>query len=154
MEERCFRSGPATNATGSSFSAFSNSMTGNTGSIDYGLVVRGHKVERGRGDMPESVPSFRNTLSTGDKTTLAFAFFLAGLERLSDLKDRVVVFDDPMSSHDSHRKSKTVDLLKNLLSRCSQIIVLSHDEHFLRQVCRRCHETTNVCDLPLPISSS
>jgi wobble nucleotide-excising tRNase len=126
-------------------SEFSNSMSGNAGSIDYGLIVRGHEVPRGRGDIPDNIPSFRNTRSTGDKTTLAFAFFLAGLERRTDLAHRVIVFDDPMSSHDTHRQSKTVDILKNLCGRCSQMIVLSHDEHFLRQVSRRCATTPSVC---------
>lgn len=77
--------------------------------------------------------------------TLAFAFFLAGLDHLVDLSDRVVVFDDPLSSHDSHRQLKTVELLKNLCGRCVQVIVLSHDEHFLRQVSRRCNATPQVC---------
>jgi len=122
-------------------SQFTNSMSGNAGAIDYGLIVRGHEVARGRGEMPDDVASFKNTLSTGDKTTLAFAFFLAGLDRLGDLDERVIVFDDPLSSHDSHRKTKTVDMLKGLCARAGQVIVLSHDEHFLRQVSRRCNSS-------------
>lgn len=125
-------------------SPFTNSMAGNAGAIDYGLIVRGHQVPR-RGDAPEDVASFKNTLSTGDKTTLAFAFFLAGLERLANLASHVVVIDDPLSSHDTHRQSKTVEILKNLCDRCAQVIVLSHDEHFLRQVTRRCSATPQVC---------
>ncbi|QDM32864.1 AAA family ATPase [Tardiphaga sp. vice352] len=126
-------------------SQFTNSMTGNAGSVDYGLIVRGHEVPRGREETATNVPSFRNTLSTGDKTTLAFAFFLAGLDRLPDLTDRVIVFDDPMSSHDTHRQAKTVELLKGLCARSAQMIVLSHDEHFLRQVKRHCVGTPDVC---------
>jgi wobble nucleotide-excising tRNase len=126
-------------------SEFTNSMTGNAGSVDYGLIVRGHEVSRGRGEAAPEVPSFRNTLSTGDKTTLAFAFFLAGLDRLPDLANRVIVFDDPMSSHDTHRQAKTVELLKGVCGRSAQMIVLSHDEHFLRQLKRRCAGTPDVC---------
>ncbi len=71
-------------------SQISNSMGGNTGSVDYGLIIRGHAVGRARGQVTEEEPTFKNTLSTGDKTTLAFAFFLAGLDRLQDLQDRIL----------------------------------------------------------------
>ena len=125
-------------------SRFSNSMSGNIGSIDYGLLVRGHAVARGRGRDADDGPSFKNTLSTGDKMTLALAFFLAGLDREAMLDDRIVVFDDPLSSHDSHRKARTIDLLHALCGKCVQLIVMSHDEHFLRQVKERCAGIAHV----------
>ncbi|HEY0236299.1 MAG TPA: AAA family ATPase, partial [Afipia sp.] len=125
-------------------SKFSNSMAGNVGSIDYGLIVRGHAVARGRGRGTGAEPNFKNTLSTGDKTTLALAFFLAGLDRETALADRVVVFDDPMSSHDSHRKVRTMEFMQELCGRCAQLIVMSHDEHFLRMVKSRCTGTPHV----------
>jgi wobble nucleotide-excising tRNase len=119
-------------------SKISNSMTGNVGSVDYGLIVRGHPVERGRKSANDDVQTFKNTLSTGDKTTLAFAFFLAGLDRLTGLDDRILVFDDPLSSHDSHRRGKTIDILDSFCKRCAQIIILSHDQYFLRSASNRC----------------
>lgn len=119
-------------------SKISNSMAGNVGSVAYGLVVRGHPVERGRRAAGADEASFKNTLSTGDKTTLAFAFFLAGLDRQTSLADKVVVFDDPLSSHDTHRQGKTIDILDGLCPRTTQLIVLSHDQHFLRKVSKRC----------------
>ncbi|ADU14093.1 AAA family ATPase [Asticcacaulis excentricus] len=125
-------------------SKISNSMAGNVGSIDYGLVVRGHSVGRGRRSANDDEPTFKNTLSTGDKTTLAFAFFLASLDRHPDLANRIVVLDDPLSSHDSHRQAKTIDLLDSLCPRTSQVIVLSHDQHFLRRVSKRCAAVDQV----------
>lgn len=127
-------------------SQITNAMTGNVGSVEYGLIVRGHTVKRGRGREKRDEPTFMNTLSTGDKTTLAFAFFLANLDRLSpvDFAKRIVVFDDPLSSHDSHRRGKTVDILSELSRRCSQVIVLSHDAHFLRRLHRRCNHIPKV----------
>lgn len=115
-----------------------NSMAGNAGSSDYSLVIRGEAVPRGRGAGAAPVPSFRNTLSTGDKTTLALAFFLAKLEHDGELGQKVVVFDDPLASHDSHRRGKTVEAIKELSDRCLQLIVLSHDEYFLREVEKQC----------------
>ncbi|RUW99337.1 MAG: hypothetical protein EOS71_21980 [Mesorhizobium sp.] len=120
-------------------SEISNSMTGNAGSVDYGLIVRGHPVSRSRGRENLEEATFANTLSTGDKTTLAFAFFLAGLDRLDDLANRIIVFDDPLSSHDTHRKNKTIGFLADLCGRCAQVIVLSHDAHFLRDASKRWH---------------
>lgn len=125
-------------------SKIDNSMTGNIGSVDYGLIVRGHHVERGRGRNNMEGPNFRTSLSTGDKTTLAFAFFLAGLDRDGSLADKIVVFDDPLSSHDTHRTQKTIEILKGLCRRCAQLIVLSHDAYFLRLVAKRCAEIEQV----------
>ena len=53
-------------------------------------------------------PSFSNTLSSGDKITLALAFFLAQLEHLPDESSQVVIFDDPFNSQDNFRKGWTV----------------------------------------------
>lgn len=115
-----------------------NSMAGNAGSSDYSLVIKGESVPRGRGRGTAPTPNFRNTLSTGDKTTLALAFFLAKLDHDGALNQKVVVFDDPLASHDSHRRGKTVEAIKELCGRSLQLIVLSHDEYFLRDVEKHC----------------
>ena len=126
---------------GTSFtiSKITNSMQGNSGQVDYGLLIKGETVARGRGRQAEATsPSFRNTLSAGDKTTLALAFFLAMLDSDKDLGSKTIVVDDPLSSHDSHRRYMTVEVIKELSGRCRQIIVLSHDEHLLRDIQARC----------------
>lgn len=125
-------------------SEFSNSMTGNIGSVDYGLIIRGHQIDRGRGEASADTASFKNSLSTGDKSTLAFAFFLAGIDRLPDIANQTIVIDDPLSSHDSHRKTKTIEIIRSLCDRCAQVIVLSHDQYFLREVKRTCRESSNA----------
>lgn len=125
---------------GASFtiSKITNSMPGNAGQVDYGLLIKGETVARGRGRQAEAVPTFRNTLSSGDKTTLAFAFFLAKLEHDPALAGKTVVIDDPMGSHDSNRRQETIDTIKAFIALCRQVIVLSHDEFFLRDVSERC----------------
>lgn len=125
---------------GASFtiSKITNSMQGNAGQSDYGLLIKGEKVARGRGRQADAIPTFRNTLSAGDKTTLALAFFLAKLDSDTRLNCKTLVVDDPLSSHDSHRRRETVNAIKNLCDRCLQVIVLSHDEFLLREVKRRC----------------
>lgn len=87
-------------------------------------------------------PSFRNTLSAGDRNALALAFFFASLEQDPQLARKIVVIDDPMTSLDEHRSLTTVQELRRLLPRVAQIIVLSHSKPFL------CHlwEGANTAD--------
>jgi wobble nucleotide-excising tRNase len=79
-------------------------------------------------------PCFGTTLSEGDKRTLAFAFFMARLETDAAIGEKVVVFDDPVCSLDRSRKYQTVSLLRRLAPQCCQLIVLSHDPYFLREL--------------------
>src|SRR5699024_140289 len=78
--------------------------------------------------------SFRTALSESDKRTMAFAFFLASTLSDPDLKDRIIVVDDPMSSLDRNRRANTVAVLKSLAEKCKQLIVLAHDPKFLLDV--------------------
>lgn len=85
----------------------------------------------------ENGPSFRNTLSAGDRNTLALAFFFASLDHDPHLAEKVVVLDDPMNSLDEHRSRNTVHAVRDLLRRVSQVIVLSHSKTFLLDVSAR-----------------
>jgi wobble nucleotide-excising tRNase len=53
-------------------------------------------------------PSFRSSLSSGDRNTLALAFFFASLDQDANLASKIVVIDDPISSLDEHRSLTTV----------------------------------------------
>lgn len=79
----------------------------------------------------EQGPSFRNTLSAGDRNALALAFFFASLDQDPLLAQKVVVIDDPMTSLDEHRSLTTVQEMRRLLARVAQVIVLSHSKPFL-----------------------
>ena len=76
-------------------------------------------------------PSFGNTLSAGDRNTLALAFFFASLDQDAAIADKVVVIDDPISSLDEHRALTTVQEIRRLAERTGQVIVLSHNKPFL-----------------------
>lgn len=76
-------------------------------------------------------PSFRNTLSAGDRNTLALAFFFASIDQDSGLSQKIVVIDDPMTSLDEHRSMTTVQEIRRLMSRVQQVIVFSHSKPFL-----------------------
>lgn len=76
-------------------------------------------------------PSFRNTLSAGDRNTLALAFFFASLEQDPNLANKIVVIDDPMTSLDEHRTLRTREEILSLRRRAQQVVVLSHSKAFL-----------------------
>jgi wobble nucleotide-excising tRNase len=96
-------------------------------SASYNVVINNVAV----GLTANAGPSFRTTLSAGDRNTLALAFFFASLDQRPDLADKIVVIDDPMTSLDEHRSLTTVEEVRGLLGRVRQIIVLSHSKPFL-----------------------
>jgi wobble nucleotide-excising tRNase len=79
-------------------------------------------------------PSFQTAMSAGDRSTLALAFFLAQLDLDANLKDAVVVFDDPFTSLDEFRRAMTAKSIFRVGQSASQVIVLSHDKYFLKAV--------------------
>ena len=76
-------------------------------------------------------PSFRNTLSAGDRNALALAFFFASLDRDPNRSQKIVVIDDPINSLDEHRALTTVQEMRRLVASVNQVIVLSHSKPFL-----------------------
>ncbi|NTC83557.1 AAA family ATPase [Agrobacterium tumefaciens] len=110
--------------------AVSSVNSRNGSSANYNVVINDNAVtlsaERG--------PSFRNTLSAGDRNTLALAFFFASLDRDPAIANKIVVIDDPMTSLDEHRSLTTVHEMRLLGARVSQMIVLSHSKPFLLAV--------------------
>jgi len=77
--------------------------------------------------------AFSNTLSSGDRNTLALAFFFACLDQDPNLAGKVIVIDDPVSSLDANRSLTTVQEIRRLLPRVGQVIILSHSKWFLCQ---------------------
>ena len=81
---------------------------GGIASSTYQLVINNTEVNLGDGKTSVDQPSFKNTLSAGDRSTLALAVFIAHLERDPDRAKRIVVFDDPFTSQDAFRRRQTV----------------------------------------------
>lgn len=107
---------------------------GGIASSSYQISINETPVELGDSNTPLNKPSFKNTLSSGDKSTLALAFFLAQLEHDPERTNKIVVFDDPFNSQDSFRKDCTVQKIKKCGESCPQVIVLSHDQGFLKRI--------------------
>jgi len=107
---------------------------GGVAGSNYQILINDTAVDLGDERTPLDRPSFRNTLSSGDKGTLALAFFLAQLDHSPDKAAKIVVFDDPVSSQDSFRKKWTAQKIKKCGEACTQVIVLSHDDRFLKLI--------------------
>jgi wobble nucleotide-excising tRNase len=107
---------------------------GGVPSSDFQILINEVPVSLGDSKTPLSIPSFRNTLSAGDKSTLALAFFLAELDHDQNKANLIVVFDDPFSSQDAFRKDHTVQKIRKCGDDCLQVIVFSHDQSFLKRL--------------------
>lgn len=114
--------------------------SGRIANSTFCVVINEVSVEMGNRDTPLSEPSFKNTLSAGDRSTLALAFFLAEVDADPAKGETVVVLDDPFNSQDHFRRTCTATEIRRCGDDVKQIIVLSHDRNFLR----------DLWDLPLP----
>lgn len=100
----------------------------NEPTLDYTLKFNGHNISTNT----EEVNSVKYTLSEGDKNSIAFSFFLAKIHaNPTELLNKIIVFDDPLSSLDLNRRNRTIEEIVSLRNRCAQVIVLSHNLHFL-----------------------
>ena len=107
---------------------------GGTASSSYQILINNVEVELGDDTTPKNQPSFRNTLSSGDKNTLTLAFFLAKLEQDPLIGQKIIILDDPFCSLDKSRRSWTKQLICKLSQKAKQVIVLSHDPIFLKLI--------------------
>lgn len=108
--------------------------TGGSPSSQYQIEINSNPVELGDSRTQPGIPCFRTTLSSGDRSALAFAFFLASLKNDAGIGNKIVVFDDPFTSQDRYRRTCTQQLIRQFADMAHQVIVLSHDPHFLRLI--------------------
>jgi wobble nucleotide-excising tRNase len=98
-------------------------------SVNYSVIINNIPVNLTAG--AAGGPSFRNTLSAGDRNALALAFFFVSLDRDPNLGQKIVAVDDPMTSLDDRRSQTTVQEIRRLTGRVNQVVVLSHSKPFL-----------------------
>ncbi|GAA7518167.1 AAA family ATPase [Helicobacter pylori] len=106
---------------------------------DYRIVLNSDALENSEAKI---------ILSDGEKTTLAFAYFLARLKlfyKKEDLKKLVVVIDDPISSLDEQRIYNTTCLVAKISQELAreklsnnedkvQVFVLTHNHTFIARL--------------------
>ena len=108
-----------------------NIGSGSGSTCAYNVVINHTPIAVRSSKNPQGKPSFRNSLSAGDRNTLALALFFSSLDQNPNLASTIVVIDDPISSLDDHRSLTTVQAVRNLAERAGQVIVLSHNKRFL-----------------------
>ena len=114
--------------------------TGKEPFAEYVLKISGCDIKF---DDDGSSPCIKNTLSEGDKSALAFSFFLAKLDLDAVIANKIIIFDDPISSFDSNRKTATIQQLLRLSSSVKQIIVLTHNLLFAKSFWDALPDRTN-----------
>ncbi|WRE37186.1 AAA family ATPase [Helicobacter pylori] len=105
---------------------------------DYRIVLNSDVLENSEAEM---------ILSDGEKTTLAFVYFLARLKlfyKKENLKDLVVIIDDPISSLDEQRIYNTSDIVAKINQELAgealekdekaQVFVLTHNHTFMARL--------------------
>lgn len=92
--------------------------------IKYALHINGNEIKLEESTTHASV---KYSLSEGDKSALALAFFLTKLEVDGNIQNKIIVFDDPVSSFDLNRKSTTISKLLHFATLSKQLFVFTHN---------------------------
>lgn len=111
-----------------------HSYRGGTPSSQFQIQINDMPVALGDSRTPSGTPCFKTTLSSGDRSALALAFFLAALEQDPEISNKIIILDDPFTSLDRFRRTCTQQLIQNLANIAQQVIVMSHDSHFLKLI--------------------
>ncbi|CAJ2377115.1 MAG: AAA_13 domain-containing protein [Arenicellales bacterium IbO2] len=78
-----------------------------------------------------------DNLSEGERTALAFLYFLKSLRGTGDAFDMqsgIVVIDDPISSLDANALFSAFSYMQQRTENCAQLFILTHNFSFFRQV--------------------
>jgi wobble nucleotide-excising tRNase len=95
------------------------------------------QVEFSNPNLNNKIGNARYSMSEGDKSTIALCFFLARLEILG-VSNKIIVFDDPLSSFDYSRRNSTVFQLAKIANSAVQFILLTHDLAFAADFSDKC----------------
>ena len=109
-------------------------------SASYNILIKEVPVSPRSGDLDK--PSFRNTLSAGDKSTLALALFLAKVNSDPAVGETIVVLDDPFTSLDSFRRQFTAIEIRRLAAVLCRPSRSRTDKSFLRLLWDKIDQST------------
>lgn len=100
----------------------------------FQIQINKTSIDIGDSQTSTGTPCFKTALSSGDRSALALAFFLAALNQDANIGGKIVVLDDPFTSLDRFRRECTSQLIVTLANTANQVVVLSHDPAFLKLV--------------------
>ncbi|MBP2636804.1 MAG: hypothetical protein H6Q72_2711 [Firmicutes bacterium] len=93
-------------------------------SLQFDKDAHGYRIIRHNVDVAKN-------LSEGEKTAIAFLYFITKLkEKDSKIEDTIVVIDDPISSFDSNHVFNAYSFLKNYCKEALQLFVFTHNYGF------------------------
>jgi wobble nucleotide-excising tRNase len=104
----------------------------------YQVEINSTALDLGDAKTPTGTPCFKTALSSGDRSALALAFFLAAVKRDANIANEIVVFDDPFTSLDRFRRTATQQFIQHVFGAAQQVVLLSHDPFFLKLVSDGC----------------
>jgi wobble nucleotide-excising tRNase len=97
--------------------------------LSFNPQKKGYEVLRNGSD------SVNGKLSEGEKTAIAFVYFIIKLkENANKIDDTIVVVDDPVSSFDSNHLFHAYSFLRSNCTSAKQIFVLTHNFTYFKLV--------------------
>jgi wobble nucleotide-excising tRNase len=97
--------------------------------LNFNQTKKGYEIIR------NGVGEHDGNLSEGEKTAIAFVYFITKLkENGNNIKDTIVVVDDPVSSFDSNHLFHAYSFLRTQCSEAKQLFVLTHNFTYFKLV--------------------
>lgn len=99
------------------------------------LTLRFNPVKKGYEILRNDSEQVDGNLSEGEKTAIAFVYFITKLkENDNNIEDTIVVVDDPISSFDSNHLFHAYSFMKTNCEKAKQLFVLTHNFTFFKLV--------------------
>jgi len=99
------------------------------------LTLRFNTVKKGYEILRNDSEPVDGNLSEGEKTAIAFVYFITKLkENDNNIEDTIVVVDDPISSFDSNHLFHAYAFMKMNCEKAKQLFVLTHNFTFFKLV--------------------
>lgn len=96
--------------------------------LKFDVTAKGYKIYR-------NLKEEANNLSEGEKTAIAFIYFITKLkENGRKIEDSILVIDDPISSFDSNKLFSSYAYMKSECENAKQLFVLTHNYNFFSLV--------------------
>lgn len=99
------------------------------------LAVRFNPSKKGYEILRNDSELVNGNLSEGEKTAIAFVYFITKLkENDNNIEDTIVVIDDPISSFDSNHLFHAFSFMKINCEKAKQLFVLTHNFTFFKLI--------------------
>ena len=98
------------------------------------LTLRFDSTKKGYKILRNDSKSVQGNLSEGEKTAIAFVYFITKLKEYDKIEDTIVIVDDPISSFDSNHLYHAYSFMKKYCEKAKQLFVLTHNFTFFKLV--------------------